>query len=206
MYLRMYEENPNPKHVRRVADILRNGGVIIYPTDTVYGIGCDITKPKAVEQVARIKNMDPKKARFSFICYDISQISEYTKPVGKSVFKLMKRNLPGPFTFILPTNNNVPKLLKIKRKEVGVRVPDNNIILSIARELGNPILTTSLKDDDEILEYTTDPELIYEEFSKLVDVVIDGGYGSNTPSTVVNCNNNNEEPEIIRQGKGTLRF
>lgn len=206
MYLRMYEENPNPKHVRRVADILRNDGVIIYPTDTVYGIGCDITKPKAVEQVARIKNMDPKKARFSFICYDISQISEYTKPVGKSVFKLMKRNLPGPFTFILPTNNNVPKLLKIKRKEVGVRVPDNNIILSIARELGNPILTTSLKDDDEILEYTTDPELIYEEFSKLVDVVIDGGYGSNTPSTVVNCNNNNEEPEIIRQGKGTLRF
>ncbi|MGM0650061.1 MAG: L-threonylcarbamoyladenylate synthase [Bacteroidota bacterium] len=206
MYLRMYEENPNPKHVRRVADILRNGGVIIYPTDTVYGIGCDITKPKAVEQVARIKNMDPKKARFSFICYDISQISEYTKPVGKSVFKLMKRNLPGPFTFILPTNNNVPKLLKIKRKEVGVRVPDNNIILSIARELGNPILTTSLKDDDKILEYTTDPELIYEEFSKLVDVVIDGGYGSNTPSTVVNCNNNNEEPEIIRQGKGTLRF
>ncbi|MFO7789347.1 MAG: L-threonylcarbamoyladenylate synthase [Bacteroidales bacterium] len=206
MYLRMYEENPNPKHVRRVADILRNDGVIIYPTDTVYGIGCDITKPKAVEQVARIKNMDPKKARFSFICYDISQISEYTKPVGKSVFKLMKRNLPGPFTFILPTNNNVPKLLKIKRKEVGVRVPDNNIILSIARELGNPILTTSLKDDDKILEYTTDPELIYEEFSKLVDVVIDGGYGSNTPSTVVNCNNNNEEPEIIRQGKGTLRF
>ncbi|MEA3449051.1 MAG: L-threonylcarbamoyladenylate synthase [Bacteroidota bacterium] len=204
MYVKMYEDNTNPKHVRRIVDILENDGVIIYPTDTVYGIGCDITKPKAVERVARIKNMDPKKARFSFICYDISQITEYTTPIDKSTFKLIKRNLPGPFTFILPSSNKVPKLLKAKRKQIGVRVPDNNIILSIARELGNPILTTSLKDDDKILEYTTDPELIYEDFHKLVDAIIDGGYGNNVPSTVVNCTN--DEPEIVRQGKGTLRL
>jgi tRNA threonylcarbamoyl adenosine modification protein (Sua5/YciO/YrdC/YwlC family) len=204
MYVKMYEDNTNPKHVRRIVDILKNDGVIIYPTDTVYGIGCDITKPKAVERVARIKNMDPKKARFSFICYDISQITEYTTPIDKSTFKLIKRNLPGPFTFILPSSNKVPKLLNAKRKQIGIRVPENNIILSIARELGNPILTTSLKDDDKILEYTTDPELIYEDFHKLVDAVIDGGYGNNVPSTVVNCTNDN--PEIIRQGKGTLRL
>ncbi len=204
MYLKMYEENPNPKHVKRVVDILKNDGVIIYPTDTVYGIGCDITKPKAVERVAQIKNMDPKKARFSFICHDISQIAEYTPPIDKTTFKLLKRNLPGPFTFILPAGNKVPKLLNVKRKHIGIRVPDNNIILTIARELGNPVLTTSLKDDDEILEYTTDPELIYEDFHKLVDVVIDGGYGNNVPSTVVNCDDG--EPEIVRQGKGTLRY
>jgi tRNA threonylcarbamoyl adenosine modification protein (Sua5/YciO/YrdC/YwlC family) len=204
MYLKMYEENPNPKHIKRIVDILENDGVIIYPTDTVYGIGCDITKPKAVERVARIKNMDPKKARFSFICHDISQIAEYTTHIDKTTFKLIKRNLPGPFTFILPSSNKVPKLLKAKRKHIGIRVPDNNIILSVARELGNPILTTSLKNDDEILEYTTDPELIYEDFHKLVDVVIDGGYGNNVPSTVVNCDG--DQPEILRQGKGTLRF
>ncbi|HKK67386.1 MAG TPA: L-threonylcarbamoyladenylate synthase [Bacteroidales bacterium] len=204
MYIKMYEDNTNPRHVRQVVDVLKKGGVIIYPTDTVYGIGCDITKPKAVEHVARIKGMNPKKARFSFICHDLSQVADYTPQIDNHTFKLLKRNLPGPFTFILPANNMVPKILKSNRKEVGIRVPDNNIILSIVRELGNPILTTSLKNEDEILEYTTDPELIYEDFHKLVDMVIDGGVGHNVPSTVVNCNTG--EPEIIRQGIGELRL
>ncbi|MFP4664585.1 MAG: L-threonylcarbamoyladenylate synthase [Bacteroidales bacterium] len=204
MYIKMFEENTSPRRVRQVVDVLEKGGVIIYPTDTVYGIGCDITKPKAVERVARIKGINPKKARFSFICHDLSQVAEYTPPIDNHIFKMMKRNLPGPFTFILPANNKVPKILKANRKHVGIRVPDNNIILSIVRELGNPILTTSLKNDDEILEYTTDPELIYEDFHKLVDMVIDGGPGNNVPSTVVDCDN--EEPKIIRQGVGELRY
>jgi tRNA threonylcarbamoyl adenosine modification protein (Sua5/YciO/YrdC/YwlC family) len=200
----MYEDYTNPLHVRQVVDVLRKGGVIIYPTDTVYGIGCDITKPKAVERIARIKGMNPKKARFSFICHDLSEVAEYTPQIDNHLFKLLKRNLPGPFTFILPANNMVPKILKSNRKEVGIRVPDNNIILSIVRELGNPILTTSLKNEDEILEYTTDPELIYEDFHKLVDMVIDGGVGNNVPSTVVDCTT--DKPEIIRQGMGELRL
>ncbi len=203
MYIKLYNENPNPKQVKDVVDILEKGGVIIYPTDTVYGIGCDITKPKAVERVARIKGMNAKKARFSFICYDISQIAEYTTPIDNQTFKLMKRNLPGPFTFILESGSKVPKILKSNRKHVGIRVPDNNIIREIVHELGNPILTTSLKNDDEILEYTSDPELIYEDFQNLVDCVIDGGYGNNVPSTVIQCENG--EYEIIRQGIGEIR-
>jgi tRNA threonylcarbamoyl adenosine modification protein (Sua5/YciO/YrdC/YwlC family) len=203
MYIKLYNENPNPKQVKEVVDILEKGGVIIYPTDTVYGIGCDITKPKAVERVARIKGLNPKKARFSFICYDISQIAEYTTPIDNQTFKLMKRNLPGPFTFILESGSKVPKILKSNRKHVGIRVPDNNIIREIVRELGNPILTTSLKNDDEILEYTSDPELIYEDFQNLVDCVVDGGYGNNVPSTVIQCENG--EYEVIRQGKGEIR-
>ncbi len=204
MYFRLYNENPNPKQIKQVVDILEKGGVIIYPTDTVYGIGCDITKPRAVERVARIKDLNPKKARFSFICYDISQIAEYTTPIDNQTFKLLKRNLPGPFTFILESGSKVPKILKSNRKHVGIRVPDNNIIREIVKELGNPILTTSLKDDDEILEYTSDPELIYEDFKNLVDCVVDGGYGNNVPSTVVNCSEDNYE--IIRQGMGELRL
>jgi tRNA threonylcarbamoyl adenosine modification protein (Sua5/YciO/YrdC/YwlC family) len=203
MYIKLYNENPNPKQVKEVVDILEKGGVIIYPTDTVYGIGCDITKPKAVERVARIKGLNPKKARFSFICYDISQIAEYTTPIDNQTFKLMKRNLPGPFTFILESGSKVPKILKSNRKHVGIRVPDNNIIREIVQELGNPILTTSLKNDDEILEYTSDPELIYEDFQNLVDCVVDGGYGNNVPSTVIQCENG--EYEVIRQGIGELR-
>lgn len=203
MYIKLYNENPNPKQVKEVVDILEKGGVIIYPTDTVYGIGCDITKPKAVERVARIKGLNPKKARFSFICYDISQIAEYTTPIDNQTFKLMKRNLPGPFTFILESGSKVPKILKSNRKHVGIRVPDNNIIREIVNELGNPILTTSLKNDDEILEYTSDPELIYEDFQNLVDCVVDGGYGNNVPSTVIQCENG--EYEVIRQGKGEIR-
>ncbi|MDD2386900.1 MAG: L-threonylcarbamoyladenylate synthase [Bacteroidales bacterium] len=198
LYIRMYEENPAPKYIRQIVDILQDGGVIIYPTDTVYGIGCDITKPKAIERVAQLKGIKAEKANFSFICYDMSHLSDYTKPIDNSIFKLMKRNLPGPFTFILEANNNVPKILKANRKTIGIRIPNNNIIREIVNVLGNPILTTSLKADDEILEYTTDPELIYEDYQNLVDAVIDGGYGGNVASTIIDCTN--DEPQVIRLG------
>lgn len=198
LFIRMYEENPAPRHIRQIVDILQNGGVIIYPTDTVYGIGCDITKPKAIERVAQLKGIKAEKANFSFICYDMSHLSDYTKPLDNNIFKMMKRNLPGPFTFILEANNNVPKILKANRKTIGIRIPDSNIIREIVNALGNPILTTSLKADDKILEYTTDPELIYEDYQNLVDAVIDGGYGGNIASTIVDCTN--DEPEIIRLG------
>lgn len=197
-FIRMYAENPSEKHIRKIVEILKNGGVIIYPTDTVYGIGCDITKPKAIEKVAQLKGIKAAKANFSFICYDLSHLADFTKPLDNNIFKMMKRNLPGPFTFILEANNNVPKTLKANRKTIGIRIPDNNIIREIVRELGNPILTTSLKADDEILEYTTDPELIYEDYQNLVDVVIDGGYGGNIASTVVDCSG--DDIEIIRMG------
>lgn len=202
MLVRMFNENPNPREVRRIVEVLRNGGLIIYPTDTVYGLGCDITQSKAVEKVARIKGVKLEKANFSFICSDLSHLSDYTKPISNSTFKLMKKNLPGPFTFILEANNNVPKYFKGKKKTVGIRVPDNNIIHDIVAELGNPILSTSVHDDDEILEYTTDPELIYEKYQDLVDIVIDGGYGELVPSTIVDCSK--DENEILREGKGVL--
>lgn len=202
MLLRLFNENPNPRDVRQVVDVLRNNGVIIYPTDTVYGMGCDITNPKAVEKVARLKGVKVEKANFSFICSDLSHLSDYTKPISNTVFKLMKKNLPGPFTFILDANNNVPKYFKGKKKTVGIRIPENNIIREIVNELGNPILSTSIYDEDEILEYTTDPELIHEKYADLVDLVIDGGYGELAPSTVVDCTK--DEIEILREGKGTL--
>lgn len=202
--IKIHEENPAERQLNTIVDCLKNGGVIIYPTDTVYGIGCDITKPKAVERVAQLKGIKVSKANFSFICYDLSHITDYTKPLTNSVFKLMKRNLPGPFTFILEANNNVPKILKTNKKTVGIRVPDSMIIREIVNLLGNPILTTSLKDDDEILEYTTDPELIYEDYKNLVDFVIDGGYGNNIASTVVDCTQ--DTPEIIRMGIGELKL
>jgi tRNA threonylcarbamoyl adenosine modification protein (Sua5/YciO/YrdC/YwlC family) len=202
MLIKIYPENPNPREVKKVVEILRNGGVIIYPTDTVYGIGCDMTKPKAVTRLAQLRGINLDKAHFSFICCDLSQISDYTRPFPNSIFKMMKRNLPGAFTFILEANNNIPKLFKNRRKTVGIRVPDNSIIREIVRELGNPILSSSIHDDDEIIEYTTDPELIHEKFEYLVDTVIDGGYGGNQVSTVVDCTT--DEPEIIREGKGIL--
>lgn len=202
IYLKIHPDNPSERLLNKAVDILRNGGVIIYPTDTVYGIGCDITKSKAVEKVVRIKGMKHDKSNFSFICYDIKHISEFTTPIENHIFKILKRNLPGPFTFILNANNNVQRILKTNKKTVGVRVPDNNIIREIVKILGNPILTTSLKDDDEIVEYTTDPELIYEDYSEIVDLVIDGGYGNNVPSTVVDCTQ--DELVIIRQGLGEL--
>jgi len=198
-YIKLYADNPAERHIQKIVKVLKNGGVIIYPTDTVYGIGCDITKPKAIEKVAQLKGVKVAKANFSFICFDMSHLADYTKPLSNNVFKLMKRNLPGPFTFILEANNNVPKLFKANRKSIGIRIPDNNIIREIVKELGNPILTTSLKADDEIIEYTTDPELIYEDYQNLVDIVIDGGYGGNIASTVIDCTD--EEPEIIRMGE-----
>jgi tRNA threonylcarbamoyl adenosine modification protein (Sua5/YciO/YrdC/YwlC family) len=202
MLLKLYEKSPDQKVVQKVVDLLRHGGVIIYPTDTVYGMGCDITKARAVERVARIKGIKPEKARFAFICSDLSQLSDFAKHVDNDTFKLMKASLPGPYTFILNASNQVPKSISPKRKTVGIRIPDNNIILEIVRQLGNPILTTSLKEDDEILEYPTDPELIFEEYRDLVDAVIDGGYGGITPSTVIDCSG--EEPEVIREGLGTV--
>ena len=203
MLLRIYNENPNPRDIRTVVETLRNGGIIIYPTDTVYGLGCDITNVKAVEKVARFKGIKIEKANFSFICSDLSHLSDFSKPISNSVFKLMKKNLPGPFTFILEANNNVPKYFKGKKKTVGIRIPDNNIIRDIVYELGNPILSTSIRDEDEILEYTTDPELIYEKYQDFADIVVDGGYGELVPSTVVDCTG--PVTEIIRQGKGILQ-
>ncbi|MEI6678361.1 MAG: L-threonylcarbamoyladenylate synthase [Mariniphaga sp.] len=202
MLIKLYIENPNPKDVQKVVEILRNGGVIIFPTDTIYGIGCDITKAKAIERVARIKNVKPEKADFSFLFYDLSNISDYCKPISNGIFKLMKKNLPGPFTFILNANSNIPKLFRSTKKSIGIRVPQNNIIREIVRELGNPILSTSVRDEDTILEYTTDPELIHEKFGDLVDLVIDGGFGGNIPSTVIDCIGS--EPVITRSGKGEL--
>jgi tRNA threonylcarbamoyl adenosine modification protein (Sua5/YciO/YrdC/YwlC family) len=204
MIRKIYPENPNPKEINRVADILRDGGVIIYPTDTVYGIGCDITKGKAIERVAQIKGQRVEKANFSFIVYDLSHLADFTKPIDNQIYKLMKRNLPGPFTFILEANNNVPKILKSKKKTVGIRIPDNPIILEIVRVLGNPILTTSVHSGDIVLDYTTDPELIDEDMGHLVDMVIDGGFGNNVPSTIVDCTG--PEISIVRQGLGTLEW
>jgi tRNA threonylcarbamoyl adenosine modification protein (Sua5/YciO/YrdC/YwlC family) len=204
MIRKIYPENPNPKEIDRVVEILKDGGVIIYPTDTVYGLGCDITKGKAIERVAQIKGMRPDKTNFSFIVYDLSHLADYTKPIDNTIYKLMRRNLPGPFTFILEASNNVPKILKSKKKTVGIRIPDNPIILEIIRVLGNPILTTSVHSGDVILDYTTDPELIHEDMGHLVDLVIDGGFGNNVPSTIVDCTG--PEISIVRQGLGTLEW
>jgi tRNA threonylcarbamoyl adenosine modification protein (Sua5/YciO/YrdC/YwlC family) len=204
MLLRIHPDNPDNRSIQKIVDILHDGGLVIYPTDTVYGLGCDIFNNKAVEKVARIKGIKPKDADFSFICHDFSHLSDYTRSIGNSNFKLLKKNLPGPFTFILPASSNVPKLFKNKKKTVGIRIPDNSIILEIVRAFGQPILTTSIHDDDEVIEYTTDPELIHEKFQHLVDAVIDGGYGQNIPSTVVDCTD--AEPVIIRQGLGELKL
>jgi tRNA threonylcarbamoyl adenosine modification protein (Sua5/YciO/YrdC/YwlC family) len=197
--VKIYPENPNPKELNKVLDVLRNGGLIIYPTDTVYGLGCDITNTKALERIAKIKGIKLEKANFSFICYDLSNLSDYVKQIDTATFKILKKALPGPFTFILPGNNNLPKEFK-KKKTVGIRVPDNNIIREIVKLLGNPIVSTSIYDEDEILEYSTDPELIFEKWQDKVDLVIDGGYGDNMPSTIVDLSEG--EPVLIREGKG----
>ena len=200
-FIKIYEENPNPEEIKKVVSVLKKGGLIIYPSDSVYALGCDITNYKALEKVARIKGVKLDKANFSFVCESISNISNYVTNISTPTFKMLKRALPGPYTFILPGNNNLPKAFK-KKKEVGIRVPNNEIALAIVRELGNPIISTSIYDEDEIVEYTTDPELIYEKWENLVDLVIDGGYGGNIPSTVINlCG---DEPELIREGKGSL--
>ena len=202
MFLKIYPENPNPREIQKAVSCLQNGGIIIYPTDTIYGIGCDIFKQKAIERITDLLGDKKKKDAMTFICYDLSNISDYTKPIANNIFKVMKRVLPGPYTFILEANNNVPKLLQSNKKTVGIRVPDNNIIREIVNQLGHPILSTSVKDDDQLVEYTTDPELIYERFGDQVDIVIDGGYGDNVPSTIVDCTG--DELEIIREGKGGI--
>lgn len=202
-FIRIYEENPNPREITKVVNTLRDGGLIIYPTDTVYGLGCDITNTKALEKVARIKGIKLEKANFSFICADLSNLSDYVKQIDTPTFKILKRALPGPYTFILPGNNNLPKDFK-KKKTVGIRVPANNIATEIVRQLGNPIISTSIYDEDELLEYTTDPELIYEKWDNLVDIVIDGGYGDNTPSTIIDLSEG--DFTVIREGKGPVEF
>ena len=202
MLLKIHSENPHDKKIQQVVECLKDGGVIIYPTDTVYGLGCDIFKQKAVEKIARIKKVNIKKHNFSFICSDLSHLSDFTKPMDRSTYKLMKKALPGAFTFILNANNTIPKLFKNNRKTIGIRVPNHNIPRKIVELLGNPILTTSIRDDDSIVEYSTDPELIYEKYKKQVDIVIDCGYGNLVPSTIVDCSK--VEIEIIRQGLGKL--
>lgn len=199
--IRIYEENPSPKEIKRVVKVLQDGGLVIFPSDTVYALGCDITNTKALEKVARIKGVRLENANFSFICHDLSDLADHTRQLSSGTFKLLKRALPGPYTFILPSSNTLPRVFK-KKKEVGIRVPDNSIAQALVRELGNPIVSTSIKDEDEVLEYTTDPELIYEKWKDLVDVVVDGGYGDNVASTVIDLTG--EEPEVIREGKGSL--
>ncbi|HEY1061488.1 MAG: threonylcarbamoyl-AMP synthase [Sphingobacteriales bacterium 17-39-43] len=202
MLIKIYPENPNEKVIQQVVDVLTKGGIIIYPTDTVYGMGCDISNSKAIEKICKIRGIKPEKANFSFICYDLSHISDFTRQIDNETYRVIKKALPGPFTFIFNANKNVPKLLSSNKKTVGIRVPDNTIARSIVKMLGNPIISTSIHDDDEIMEYSTDPELIHEKYEDIVDLVIDGGYGDNEPSTIVDCSEG--EFEIIRQGKGDL--
>jgi tRNA threonylcarbamoyl adenosine modification protein (Sua5/YciO/YrdC/YwlC family) len=202
MLIKIYPDNPNEKVIQQVVDVLKKGGIIIYPTDTVYGMGCDISNSKAIDKICKIRGIKPEKANFSFICYDLSHISDFTRQIDNETFRVIKKALPGPFTFIFNANKNVPKLLSSNKKTVGIRVPNNNIARAIVKMLGNPIISTSIHDDDEIIEYSTDPELIYEKYEDIVDLVIDGGYGDNEPSTIVDCSEGNFE--IIRQGKGNL--
>lgn len=200
MLIQIHPDNPDPRQIKRIAECLKDGGVIIYPTDTVYGIGCDVFNKKAMEKLCRIKGLDIKKHNLSFICYDLSHISDFTKHLTTSTYKLMKKTLPGPYTFILKANSSIPKLFKNKKKEIGIRIPDNNIPRDIVKELGNPIATTSVKNKDMVIEYSTDPELIYEYLGKRVDMMVSGGYGDSIPSTIIRCTD--RFPEIIREGKG----
>lgn len=200
-FIKIYDSNPNEKEIARVVKVLKGGGVIIYPTDTVYGLGCDITNAKAMERVAKLKGFNLGKANLSFICYDLSNLSDYVRQIDTPTYKILKKALPGPYTFVLPGNNNLPKSFKGKNT-VGIRIPDNNIIRTLVKELGNPIVSTSIYDEDDLLEYTTDPELIYEKWGNLVDVVIDGGYGGNNPSTIVDLSG--DEVKVLREGKGSI--
>jgi len=201
--VKIYEENPNEREIDKVVAILKKGGLIIYPTDTVYGIGCDITNTKAMEKVAKIKSIKLEKANFSFICYDLSNLSDYVKQIDTATYKILKKALPGPYTFILPGNTNLPKAFK-KKNTVGIRIPNNNIIRELVKRLGNPIVSTSIYDEDDLIEYTTDPELIFEKWEHKVDLIIDGGFGGNIPSTVIDLSD--DEITIIREGKGSTDF
>ena len=200
-FIKIYEDKPNEAAIAKVVKVLKEGGLVIYPTDTVYGLGCDITNTKALERIAKIKGVKLDKANFSFVCHDLSNISDYVRQIDTATFKILKRALPGPYTFILPGNNNLPKEFK-KKTTVGIRVPDNAIALEIVKLLGNPIVSTSIHDDDDVIEYTTDPELIFEKWQDLVDLVIDGGYGDNVGSTIIDLSG--DEPVVLREGKGSL--
>ncbi|MBL4623841.1 MAG: threonylcarbamoyl-AMP synthase [Flavobacteriales bacterium] len=202
MLVKIYPENPNQKEVEKVVNYLKKGGLIIFPTDTVYSIGCDLNNSRAVEKMAKIKGVKLKDANFSLICYDLSHLSDFCKPMDNVIFKMMKKALPGPFTFILKASNNVPKLFKANKRTIGIRVPDNNIIREVVKELGNPVVSTSVHDDDEVVEYTTDPELIHEKYQNDIALVIDGGFGNNVASTVVDCTG--DELVIVRQGLGEI--
>jgi len=203
--IRIYEENPNPKEIKKVVDVLKRGGLVVYPTDTVYGLGCDINNTKALEKIARIKGVKLEKANLSFICHDLSNLSDYVKQIDTSTFKILKRALPGPYTFILPGSRSLPSVFK-KKKEVGIRIPNNTITLEIVKALGSPLVSTSIRDEDEVLEYTTDPELILEKWGNLVDLVVDGGYGDNQGSTIIDLSEGGDNPVIIREGKGGLEI
>ncbi|MCF8229021.1 MAG: threonylcarbamoyl-AMP synthase [Bacteroidales bacterium] len=202
MLLKIHPDNPSARQIQKVVESLANGGIVVIPTDTVYGLACDINNPKAIEKIARIKGIKKSEANFSFIFHDLSQLSEYTKPMSNDVFKYIRQSLPGPFTFILKATNKIPKIFQNNKKTVGIRIPQNNIPSEIVKELGNPIMTTSIKDEDDLVEYTTDPELIHEKYEKIVDIVIDGGLGDNEPSTVIDCTG--EEMLILREGKGEV--
>jgi tRNA threonylcarbamoyl adenosine modification protein (Sua5/YciO/YrdC/YwlC family) len=200
-FIKIYEDKPSEAAIAKVVKVLKEGGLVIYPTDTVYGLGCDITNTKALERIAKIKGVKLEKANFSFVCHDLSNISDYVKQLDTPTFKILKKALPGAYTFILPGNQNLPKEFK-KKTTVGIRVPDNNIALEIVRLLGNPIVSTSIHDEDDVIEYTTDPELIFEKWQNIVDIVIDGGYGDNQPSTIIDFSNG--VPVVLREGKGSL--
>lgn len=202
--IKIHVQNPEERKIAQVVDVLRSGGIIVYPTDTIYGIGCDLMNRKSIERLCKIMNIKPQKLDLSFICNDLAHISEYVKRIDTPIFKILKKSLPGPFTFILESNSKVPKILDVNKKTVGIRIPDHNIPRNIVALLGNPLITSSIKDDDTIKEYTTDPEEIYHDFKNLVDVVIDGGAGGNVPSTVVDCTT--DELSIIRQGLGFIEF
>ncbi len=204
MLIKIYQDNPSERHIRTVTECLRDGGIVIFPTDTLYAIGCDLRKQKTAERLAALKGIKLEKANFSIICADLSHLSDFTQPISNSVFRLMKQCLPGPYTFILNANNNVPRIFQSKRKTVGIRVPDNSITKSIISELGNPLLSTSIRIDNATDEYLTDPELIEETYGDKVDIVIDGGYGNTDPSTVLDCTD--DDIKVIRYGKGKVDF
>ena len=202
LFFKLYESNPEQKRIDQIVDLLENNGVIIYPTDTVYALGCNINSRKAIERIARIKGITPGKERFSLMFDSLSQITEYARDIHTPIFKIIKKATPGPYTFILHSSSKLPKLLNTAKKTVGVRIPDHNIPRMIVEQLGNPIITTSIRDEDEIIEYSTDPELIYEKFGHQVDLVIDGGYGKNIPSTIIDFTS--DEPEVLREGLGDV--
>ncbi|KAA3439254.1 L-threonylcarbamoyladenylate synthase [Rufibacter hautae] len=200
-FIRIHPDNPQPKAIAQAVDILRKGGLVIYPTDTIYGLGCDLHNARAVERLCQIRGINPAKAHLSFICHDLTHISDYAR-ISTQTYKVMKKALPGPFTFVLEASSKVPKLGGKRKETVGIRIPANNISRLLVQELGNPIVSTSIHDEDEVVEYTTDPELIYEKYRNLVDLVIDGGFGNNVPSTVINCEN--DEYEVLRAGAGDI--